>query len=186
MPATGAATDALRELARRPPFTEAATRAAEVVLPAALDADLRRLRSRVAAAAAAGGAEEHLHALHQVRKAAKRLRYAAEVAAPVLGARAETLAETAKAVQTVLGDHRDSALVRAALASLSSTVSPEVAVVRRAAAGTGGRRGRAALGRVRGPRDGGGRARGGLGGGVEVAVEDQHRAVVVGDGRPAG
>jgi CHAD domain-containing protein len=50
--------------------------------------------------------------LHEVRKAAKRLRYTAEVAAPVLGGRAATLAKRAKQVQTVLGRRQDTDVTR--------------------------------------------------------------------------
>ena len=58
-------------------------------------------------------------ALHDVRKAAKRLRYAAEAATPVLGAQAEELAARAEAVQEVLGEHQDTVVSRAALHDLA-------------------------------------------------------------------
>lgn len=47
---------------------------------------------------------------HEVRKAAKRLRYAAEVAAPEV-AGAGAVVRAAKAVQTLLGDRQDAAVV---------------------------------------------------------------------------
>lgn len=46
-------------------------------------------------------------ALHAVRIAAKRCRYAAEAGAPVLGQNGEALARAMADVQTVLGDHQD-------------------------------------------------------------------------------
>ena len=58
-------------------------------------------------------------ALHDVRKAAKRLRYAAEAATPVLGGGAEELAARAEAVQEVLGEHQDTVVSRAALDDLA-------------------------------------------------------------------
>lgn len=45
--------------------------------------------------------------LHEIRKAAKRLRYSADAAVPVLNGPAEELSARAKKLQTVLGDHRD-------------------------------------------------------------------------------
>ena len=44
---------------------------------------------------------------HEARKASKRLRYAAEAAAPVLGKPAERLVGHVKHVQELLGDHQD-------------------------------------------------------------------------------
>jgi CHAD domain-containing protein len=54
-------------------------------------------------------------ALHEVRKRAKAVRYSAEVAAPVLGKRAERLAALAEEVQDVLGQHQDTVMARARL-----------------------------------------------------------------------
>ena len=48
--------------------------------------------------------------LHQVRKAAKRLRYAAETLAPVTGARMGRIADAPRTVQMVLGDHHDAVI----------------------------------------------------------------------------
>jgi CHAD domain-containing protein len=50
--------------------------------------------------------------LHEVRKAAKRLRYTAEVAGPVLGPEAAGLVEAMKAAQDVLGDRQDTVVTR--------------------------------------------------------------------------
>ncbi len=50
---------------------------------------------------------ERIEHLHDIRKFAKRLRYSAEAAAQVLGDPAVELAERAKKLQSVLGDHRD-------------------------------------------------------------------------------
>jgi CHAD domain-containing protein len=56
--------------------------------------------------------------LHRVRIRAKQLRYAAESAAAVIGAPAESLARAAAALQTELGDHHDAAVAEEALRSL--------------------------------------------------------------------
>ena len=54
-------------------------------------------------------------ALHGTRKAAKRARYAAEAARPTLGKPAKKLGKRVKAVQSLLGEHQDSVVARAAL-----------------------------------------------------------------------
>ena len=56
--------------------------------------------------------EDRDEALHEVRKAAKRLRYAAESASPVFGTKARRLAQSAKKIQTLLGDHHDLVVAR--------------------------------------------------------------------------
>jgi len=48
------------------------------------------------------------HLLHQARKAGKRARYAVELAAPVLGRKADKLIASRKDLQDVLGEHQDS------------------------------------------------------------------------------
>ncbi|MBA2640737.1 MAG: CYTH and CHAD domain-containing protein [Nocardioidaceae bacterium] len=74
----------------------------------------RRLERRIAASADAGapGSDEHGAALHEVRKAAKRLRYACEVAEPWLGKRATRLRRRAKRLQSALGRHQDTVLLQ--------------------------------------------------------------------------
>lgn len=59
-------------------------------------------------------------ALHDVRKSAKRLRYAAEAARPVLGKRAIAVARAAEDIQEVLGEHQDSAVTRELLRELAA------------------------------------------------------------------
>jgi CHAD domain-containing protein len=54
-------------------------------------------------------------ALHEARKKAKRLRYAAESAVPVFPGRAKSLTAAAKAVQEALGEHQDAVVARATL-----------------------------------------------------------------------
>ena len=55
---------------------------------------------------------------HEIRKASKRLRYAAESVAPAFGEPATSLAEAAEELQEVLGEHQDSVVARAALREL--------------------------------------------------------------------
>jgi CHAD domain-containing protein len=64
---------------------------------------------------AAAGADEpgdHDIELHEARKAAKRLRYAAEVSVPALGSRAARLVSAAHEVQGVLGGRQDAVVAR--------------------------------------------------------------------------
>jgi CHAD domain-containing protein len=99
-------------LARDLPTTEEADGPAGEVLPRLVRRDLKRLRRAVrdAGEAEAGGA--HDVALHDARKKAKRLRYAAEMAVPALGEQAKRLASSAKAVQQALGEHQDTVMSR--------------------------------------------------------------------------
>jgi CHAD domain-containing protein len=100
--------DDLDALVAHPPLTGDAARPADEVLREVLDRTGRRLRRAVRAARDA----EPPEALHEVRKAAKRLRYTAEVAAPVLGAPVEEMVTALKGVQEVLGDRQDTFVTR--------------------------------------------------------------------------
>ncbi len=104
--------DSLDACAASPPL-HGAVRGLEAVEVVDLVArDWKRLRLRAHWAALAPSGEPRDHALHDVRKAAKRLRYAAECAVPVLGQRARTLAMSSTALQDVLGEHHDSVVAR--------------------------------------------------------------------------
>ncbi|WP_158587868.1 CYTH and CHAD domain-containing protein [Actinomadura logoneensis] len=100
--------DALDALVADPPCTSRARRPATAEMPALIDRARRRLARKYAALD--GGPEDVATARHDVRKAAKGVRYAAETAAPVLGVGAERTARRAKAVQTALGEHMDALL----------------------------------------------------------------------------
>jgi CHAD domain-containing protein len=71
---------------------------------------------RAKAARRADTDEEQIPLLHEVRKAAKRLRYAAEAVSQgegaVFGKRTVKLAAAAEAVHDLLGEHRDSVLMQ--------------------------------------------------------------------------
>lgn len=89
-----------------------AKQAAIEALPKLLVVEWKRLRRRVRLAGETPAGHAHDLALHEVRKGAKRLRYAAESAKPALGAPAANLAEAAEALQEVLGDRHDGAVAR--------------------------------------------------------------------------
>lgn len=99
-----------------PPFHEEAHAPADEGVPAILDRARRRIERRHRAWTSASEPDERHHLLHEVRKAAKRLRYAAETAAPAFGDRAWRLAGRAEALQELLGEHQDLTVARGFLA----------------------------------------------------------------------
>jgi CHAD domain-containing protein len=110
--------DSLDALLTDPPLAEAAGEPAHAVLTDAVKRTGKRLTARIDEArereAEDPGAhlDETEHALHEARKAAKRVRYTAEVAVPVLGAPAEALVVCMKQVQDVLGQAQDTVVTR--------------------------------------------------------------------------
>ena len=112
--------DDLDDFVRRPALGAEAMAPASAVVPPALHADLRRVLKRAKAARKADSDDE-VPLLHEVRKAAKRLRYAAEAVSQgdtaVFGKRTRKLAAAAEAVHDLLGEHRDSVLMQRHLRS---------------------------------------------------------------------
>ncbi|WP_067490594.1 CYTH and CHAD domain-containing protein [Actinomadura hibisca] len=97
--------NALDELVTDPPFKgKAAGRPAAKELPRLVGKAWKRMLKKHAAIAEA---DDRDVARHETRKAAKRARYAADLAKPVLGGPAKAVSKDAKRVQTVLGDHQD-------------------------------------------------------------------------------
>ena len=84
-----------------------ASRTATKVLPRRARRAWDRLDRALELAAAAGPGADRDEALHEVRKAARRARYASEVAAAVVGAPARRSAKRAHRVQEVLGAQHD-------------------------------------------------------------------------------
>ncbi|KIX78176.1 metal-binding protein, partial [Streptomyces sp. MBRL 10] len=111
--------DSLDALLADPPLRKAAARPSQKVLRTAVLRDYARLASRIDGALVLDPGHERDLALHEARKAAKRLRYAAESAEPVLGRPAKRLAKAAKKVQSLLGDHQDSVVARGALRGIA-------------------------------------------------------------------
>jgi CHAD domain-containing protein/uncharacterized protein YjbK len=115
--------DALDEFVANPPLSELGEKRQPIKVVAAkvIAAELARLRKRAGAAAFAGasGSGGDLDArgdsaLHSTRKAARRLRFAADAVSKggtaVLGKKYRHISREAERVQDALGDHRDSAL----------------------------------------------------------------------------
>jgi CHAD domain-containing protein len=107
--------NAIDTLLAAPPMTKPASGKAKDVLPKLVEKARHRLDLRVEAAL---GARDNDEPLHEARKAAKRLRYSAEVTEPALGKHAKTLRKRAKDVQTLLGEHQDSVVARPVLLEL--------------------------------------------------------------------
>ncbi|RBY88689.1 CYTH and CHAD domain-containing protein [Blastococcus sp. TF02A-26] len=105
--------DALDAVLAAPPLAEAAGEPARTALAEAIRRTGKRLAARVETARAADEETPHEDSpLHDVRKAAKRVRYTAEVAVPVLGEPAETLVACMKEVQELLGAAQDTVATR--------------------------------------------------------------------------
>jgi CHAD domain-containing protein len=102
------------------PLTDRAGKPAAKVIGTLLKRNRRRLRRAAQHAARAEDPQQRDLALHEVRKAAKRLRYAAETARPALGRPMKKLARRAKALQDVLGEHQDGVVSRELLLDLAA------------------------------------------------------------------
>jgi len=84
--------------------------------------EVRRLHGR---AQAAESAEQRETLLHEVRKAAKRARYAGEALRPAFGDDAKKFAAAMEEVQEVLGEHRDSVIAGQTLTGLAAQAREE-------------------------------------------------------------
>ena len=119
--------DALQSLALAPPWTRSAGRPVRKVLRRRVRHDWKRLVDRVDRLDAANedeaGRQDRDHALHEVRKAAKRVRYAVEPLVKLYGTPAEELVSALKRVQSVLGEHHDIQAVRAGLLALDEAAA---------------------------------------------------------------
>jgi CHAD domain-containing protein len=113
--------DTLDELIANPPLVGDDRKAAKQIHDL-LEHDWKRMQKAVRRSESAETTAEQDHELHEVRKAAKRLRYAAESAVPVLGDEAADLAARAEEVQEVLGAHQDSVVSRDLLRQLAVQV----------------------------------------------------------------
>ncbi|MBV9922790.1 MAG: CHAD domain-containing protein, partial [Pseudonocardia sp.] len=98
-----------------PPLTRRARGKAHRELPGLVGRAHRRVADHVRVAEGLASGDERDAQWHEARKASKRLRYAAEAAAPVLGKPAERLVGRVKQVQELLGDHQDAVVARPVL-----------------------------------------------------------------------
>ncbi|PJM92220.1 CHAD domain-containing protein [Streptomyces sp. CB01373] len=112
--------DSLHALVAEPPLrAQAAAGKPHKVMAKALRKEDGRLHRRMQRALSLPPGAERDAAIHHARKAAKRVRYAAEAARPALGKAAGRLRRRAKAVQKAGGDHHDAVVARDALRRLA-------------------------------------------------------------------
>lgn len=110
----------LDALLAHPPLTPRARRKARSELPRLARRTARRLEKAVAAVDDAGDPADRDAALHTARKRARRMRYATEVARPVVGKPAKRFAREMKGIQRALGEHQDAVVARGALRELGA------------------------------------------------------------------
>lgn len=110
--------NALDELVAAGPWTEVGEEASGDVLPRRVRREWKRFRRQVKAAQDSEEGAVDLH-LHEARKAAKRVRYAAETLQPIYGKDAKRLAKRVQKVQSTLGDNQDSVVARRVLRKMA-------------------------------------------------------------------
>jgi CHAD domain-containing protein len=104
-----------------PPFTDAADVGAKRVARYVERAD-RKTHQRLSRASKAyrRGQPDADELMHRARKAGKRHRYAVELAAPVLGRKADAIVASRKEFQELLGEHQDSVVAEGLLRELGA------------------------------------------------------------------
>ncbi|MER7685938.1 CYTH and CHAD domain-containing protein [Streptomyces sp. NPDC097610] len=110
----------LDTLVAGPPLREAASKKPEKVIAKAVRKDFKKVADLVGEALELPPGSERDLAMHDARKKAKRTRYAAEAATPALGIPSADLVKSMKSLQTLLGDHQDSVMVREALREVAT------------------------------------------------------------------
>lgn len=117
--------DRLVAAARSPQVVGDPDAPAAVVLPALVKSTWQQVRRRVGALPDGGSADQ----LHEIRKRAKRCRYAAELAAAAVGKPAKRFAGGMADVQDELGGLQDASVTEAWLRRVAQSAPPEVALV---------------------------------------------------------
>ena len=112
--------DSLDDFRDNPPLNAARAGKRLKTVGAAVGKDGKRLRRAVKSAASRRRSPAADESLHEARKAAKRLRYAAEAAAPIDAKHARLLEDAAHTIQQVLGAHQDSVVARTVLRRLGT------------------------------------------------------------------
>ncbi len=112
--------DSLDTFLADPTLTPLASEPARPTIAKLVREEEKRLRRGVKNARSAPASGSRDLDLHEVRKRAKCLRYAAEAAAVVHGKRAQRLARSAHNIQKILGDHQDSVVTRHLLRRLGA------------------------------------------------------------------
>lgn len=120
--------DELVLAARAPLFAAGAQRPARKVVPKLVAGPWKKLRDQ----ARRLPSDPSPANLHQVRIRARRVRYAAEAAVPLVGKGAGRLARALASLQTVLGDHQDAVVAERWLRRSTPSYDPPVQEAARA------------------------------------------------------
>ncbi|MBT2586645.1 CYTH and CHAD domain-containing protein [Arthrobacter sp. ISL-95] len=112
--------DNLETFLEDPPLTSKGSAEAKKSTAKLVNKAGKRLCKRHDAAVGAAVGPERDKAFHEVRKAAKKLRFAAAAVEAIHGKRAVKLGDAAHRIQSILGDHQDSVMARAELLKLGS------------------------------------------------------------------
>jgi CHAD domain-containing protein len=112
--------DTIDAFLAEPRLSESAAGAATDVLPGFIDHRIRALFAAMRVADETTDRPRHDLALHEVRKAAKEVRYGAEVLLAIKPKRARRLAKIAKHLQDILGEQHDSVVARLTLERLGA------------------------------------------------------------------
>ncbi|ELP68856.1 CHAD domain-containing protein [Streptomyces turgidiscabies] len=112
--------DTLDAVVADPPVLKAAAKKPDKGLAKAVRKDFAKVSALVEEAMEQPPGTDRDLGLHEARKKAKRTRYAAEAATPALGGPAKALTKSMKSLQSLLGDHQDSVMVRTTLRELSA------------------------------------------------------------------
>ncbi|WP_405816794.1 CYTH and CHAD domain-containing protein [Streptomyces sp. NBC_01390] len=112
--------DTLDAVVADPPVLKAAAKKPDKGLAKAVRKDFAKVSALVEEALEQPPGADRDLGLHEARKKAKRTRYAAEAATPALGGPAKALTKSMKSLQSLLGDHQDSVMVRTTLGELSA------------------------------------------------------------------
>ncbi|MFJ4171450.1 CHAD domain-containing protein [Paenarthrobacter sp. NPDC089714] len=112
--------DELEAFLEAPPVAPSVTPGARKATRKFVNKAAKRLAKRHDAAVGTAVGPARDKAFHDVRKAAKKLRFAAAAVESIHGKRAAKLSDAAHDVQRILGEHQDSAVARAELLKLGS------------------------------------------------------------------
>ena len=113
----------LGHLVDRPPWTPAAHSAIGGAVPPLVRRDIGRLERRVSRVGASMAGVEHDVAVHEVRKAAKRLRYACEALAPAYQDAATWGVEATARITKALGERQDTVISRRVVRGLAASAA---------------------------------------------------------------
>jgi CHAD domain-containing protein len=113
--------DMLEQLLDQPPLTPRAGRPALAELPGSVAKACRKLDRLLDTAAVLPPGPDRDAALHEARKACKRVRYMTEVVAPLVGEPARDLHRQTEQLQELLGNYQDAVQARPVLRQLANT-----------------------------------------------------------------